>query len=325
MSSVLDFAGLSLMARDSADTNTATGVRDQTGTIISASGALPVLVSMPQYLDTDRDGIPDFWEITFGTSPTNANNNAASSYAPGYTDLEEYLNWLGAPHALTITNTPVSVDLQKLFGNTGNLSFEVTNSVNGVVYLTNVLSYTNALGVGINVTNTGLFSNSIVVFMPNVSPPTNYFGYASFDVTVTNNTTVAYFGPVTVSVVVSSVPITYATSNTNTPPVFSSGAPTNQIINELTTMTVTNTAASANTNLTLSYVVTMIVDTNTMITNGWPLTFATTNPPPVIDTNGIITWTPTELQGPGIYVITTVVTDNSFPPLSATNSFSALR
>jgi hypothetical protein len=37
---------------------------------------------------------------------------------------------------------------------------------------------------------------------------------------------------------------------------------------------------------------------------------------------GVITWTPNEAQGPGVYTFTTVVTDNASPPGSATNSFS---
>ena len=42
----------------------------------------------------------------------------------------------------------------------------------------------------------------------------------------------------------------------------------------------------------------------------------------VIDANGVITWTPTEAQGPGTNVFETVVTDNGVPALSATNSFT---
>ena len=110
-------------------------------------------------------------------------------------------------------------------------------------------------------------------------------------------------------------------ASTNTPPVLSTNLP-NLTLDELTMLTVTNTATDANTNLTLTYTVTMSIDTNAMIINGWPLTYVTTNPPPVISTNGIITWTPSEAQGPGVYVITTVVTDNGLPPLSATNSFT---
>ena len=171
----------------------------------------------PLYLDTDQDGIPDFWEITFGTDPFTPSNNHDRD-GDGYTDLEEYFNWLAVPHALTVTNTPVGVDLMKLFGKTGNLSFFVTNSIHGSVYLTNVLDYTNYLGAVIAVTNTGPYSNSIAVFTPtnNLLSLTNYSGYASFDVYVTNTDTVAWFGPVTVSVVVSAVPIAI---NTNMPPV----------------------------------------------------------------------------------------------------------
>ena len=280
------------------------------------SAAAPVL----PYLDTDRDGIPDFWETTFGQFPTNVSNFLPSSTAPGYTDLEEYLNWLGAPHALTITNTSVGVDLYQLCGNSGKLSFFLTNAVNGTVYLTNVLSYTNSLGIGINVTNTGPFSNRYAIF----TPPTNSSGYASFGFYVTNNATVAYFGPVTVSVVVSSVPIVYAADNTNVPPVFVNGSLTNQTFNELTLLTVTNTATLVNTNLSLSYGVTLSIDTAAMLASNWPTTYVTTTPSPLIDANGVITWTPSEAQGPGVYLITTVATDNSFPPLTATNSFSVV-
>ena len=94
-------------------------------------------------------------------------------------------------------------------------------------------------------------------------------------------------------------------------------------MNELTTLVVANTATDASIPPpTLSYTLTMVVDLPTsMIANGWPTNYATTNPPPYIGPNGIIIWTPDEAQGPGIYTITTVVTDNGTPPLSATNSF----
>src|SRR5205807_2169213 len=40
--------------------------------------------------------------------------------------------------------------------------------------------------------------------------------------------------------------------------------------------------------------------------------------------NLVITWTPTEAQGPSTNMITTVVTDNGVPSLSATNNFTVL-
>src|SRR5439155_18261869 len=38
----------------------------------------------------------------------------------------------------------------------------------------------------------------------------------------------------------------------------------------------------------------------------------------------VIHWTPSEVQGPSTNTITTVVTDNGVPPLSATNSFKVI-
>src|SRR5206468_343377 len=41
-----------------------------------------------------------------------------------------------------------------------------------------------------------------------------------------------------------------------------------------------------------------------------------------ISATGVITWTPTEAQGPSTNTFTTIVTDNGSPPLSATNAFT---
>lgn len=55
------------------------------------------------------------------------------------------------------------------------------------------------------------------------------------------------------------------------------------------------------------------------------LTYQLLNPPAgavINSTNGVITWTPAEVQGPSTNVITTIVTDNGAPPLFTTNSFT---
>jgi hypothetical protein len=87
----------------------------------------------------------------------------------------------------------------------------------------------------------------------------------------------------------------------NSAPILASQS--DRTIAELTTLTVTNAAADDPANT---------------------LTYALVNPPngAAIDSLGVITWTPTEEQGPSTNVITTVVTDNGIPPLSATNSFT---
>ncbi len=45
--------------------------------------------------DSDRDGMPDDWEVKHGTNPLVPNNNADFDF-DGYTDLEEYLNDIAA-------------------------------------------------------------------------------------------------------------------------------------------------------------------------------------------------------------------------------------
>jgi sugar lactone lactonase YvrE len=193
---VLDFAGDSMFKREPAESNIVENVRKQSGTIIGAPGVIPTISSDTIFVDSANDGIPDFWKLTFGQAVTNADNNLAID-SSGYSELEEFDNWLAGPHALTYTDAPVGVDLMKMFGKTGSLSFFATNAINGTVYLTNVLgSYTNQTQ----------YSNSIAIF----TPTTGYSGYASFDVYVTNNQTVGYFGPVTVSVFVSAVPPTFS-------------------------------------------------------------------------------------------------------------------
>jgi subtilisin-like proprotein convertase family protein len=195
---VLDFAGVNLFQRDVLDSNIVENTRVQAGTIIGGPGILPTNSLTLIFVNSSGDGIPDFWKLTFGQIITNTYNNFALD-SSGYSELEEFDNWLAGPHAVTATNTPVGVDLQILFGATGRLSFWLTNNIHGLVYLTNVMAGAY--------TNQSQFSNSIAIFTPTNQ---SYSGYASFDVDVTNNDTVANFGPVTVSVFVGAVQPSYS-------------------------------------------------------------------------------------------------------------------
>ena len=94
----------------------------------------------------------------------------------------------------------------------------------------------------------------------------------------------------------------------NVPPQLT--VPSNQIINEQTTLNVSASASDSD------------IPAN-------PLTFALVSPPAgmTLDTNsGAISWTPTEAQGPGVYTVTVVVTDLNTNAInqqsfSVTNSF----
>ena len=93
----------------------------------------------------------------------------------------------------------------------------------------------------------------------------------------------------------------------NTAPVLT--VPSNKTIREiLDTLVVTNTATDAD------------VPANT-------LTFALVSAPVGVNLNpntGVLSWTPTEAQGPSTNVITVKVSDNGSPSLSATNSFQVI-
>jgi hypothetical protein len=82
---------------------------------------------------------------------------------------------------------------------------------------------------------------------------------------------------------------------------------TNRHLNELTAVVVTNTAT----------------DCDVPVVH---LKYALMSPPDgaSIDKDGIITWTPSEAQGPSTNVITTVVVDDAMPPKSAANSFTII-
>jgi hypothetical protein len=88
----------------------------------------------------------------------------------------------------------------------------------------------------------------------------------------------------------------------NSPP--SLPVQTNRTIPELTTLIVTNMGSDVETPASR-------------------LTYVLSEAPPgaVIQTNGIIVWTPTEEQGPGTNLFVTVLFDDGEPPLGATNSF----
>ena len=91
----------------------------------------------------------------------------------------------------------------------------------------------------------------------------------------------------------------------NTAPVLP--AQTNMTMAELSTMRVTNTATDTD------------LPANSLT---YALLVAPTNA--AIDSNGVITWTPDEAQGPGTYIFKMAVTDNGSPPLSEINSFTVV-
>jgi autotransporter-associated beta strand protein len=145
----------------------------QTG---ASNGGMGTYTSVPPPMDSDRDGLPDYWEVAIGSDPGVATNNVhvpAGAFVPsvpaGYTLLEEYLHFLTIPHASMPRNTTadptlVEVDLRKFTsGFTENPVFTISGITNGTV------------------TQTGP-GGSLARFVPTV----NYAGRARFNFTVTD-------------------------------------------------------------------------------------------------------------------------------------------
>ena len=126
--------------------------------------------------DSDGDGMPDYWELANGSNPNIA--NPLTNTLTGYTLLENYLNFLAAPHAVTRTNTAVDVNLsQFVSGFAATATFSVANATNGTV---SILNSTNAHFI----------------------PTANFSGLGGFTFTVTEGT---YSLAVSVSVCITPV------------------------------------------------------------------------------------------------------------------------
>jgi autotransporter-associated beta strand protein len=107
----------------------------QTQTGLSNNG-YGTLTGLTAPTDTDGDGMPDYWELATGSNPNIA--NPLTNTITGYTLLENYLNFLAAPHAVTQTGTPVDIDLSQFTsGFSASATFTLANVTNGVVSLLN--------------------------------------------------------------------------------------------------------------------------------------------------------------------------------------------
>lgn len=125
------------------------------------------------------------------------------------------------------------------------------------------------------------------------TPATNFHGTDRF--TFKANDGLLDSAPGTVEITVTAV---------NDPPVLA--AIPDQLVAEGQLLVVTNQASDAD------------IPANT-------LTFSLTNAPmgmTIDSTNGVITWTPTEAQGPSTNLVTVNVTDDGQPPLSAAQTFT---
>ena len=94
--SVLDDVGATLPSRDAVDLRITKAVRAGSGKVIDKETDLPEdqrwpdYRSLPPLQDTDKDGIPDFWEKQFGLDPNDPSDSGKIVH--GYANIEHYFN-----------------------------------------------------------------------------------------------------------------------------------------------------------------------------------------------------------------------------------------
>ncbi|MDQ5929693.1 MAG: hypothetical protein QG594_1474, partial [Bacteroidota bacterium] len=115
--------------------------------------------------DSDNDGLPNWWETIKGTNTNSASGDFSDSNADvdadGYTNLDNYLQWMDQPHFDTPNGTKLSINIQKLSrGFANGVTYSISNITNG----------------------TAVLNADIVEFTPTAN------GLGSFNFTVTDNT-----------------------------------------------------------------------------------------------------------------------------------------
>lgn len=186
----------------SGTTGTGTGTRGPDGSLYTSqtqtglgNNGYGTIATGTALTDTDGDGMPDFWETANGSSTST--NDAMTTASDGYKLIEKYINWLADPHANTVTNTYIDVDLFKFTGAFSTVS---------PTYTTSSASHGTAV----------LQANGHTV---RYTPTTGYTGMGSFRFTVTGSDGSTYSN--TVNVVISTLSATLllavpaVTSNAN--------------------------------------------------------------------------------------------------------------
>lgn len=94
-------------------------------------------VHRPDNWDTDKDGLPDWWEIVKGLNPRSAKGDFSQTNADdnkdGLTNLNDYLDWMAQPH-YGRKNGTIAIDLKTLTrGYTASPEFTASHITNGTL------------------------------------------------------------------------------------------------------------------------------------------------------------------------------------------------
>ena len=94
----------------------------------------------PTDWDTDNDGLPNWWETAKGLNPNSTQGDFSDANAAtnnGFTQLEDYLNWMALPNYFITENKTLELDVASLFrGYTNKPKYSVNQVVNGSASIT---------------------------------------------------------------------------------------------------------------------------------------------------------------------------------------------
>ncbi|WP_410493116.1 polysaccharide lyase family 1 protein [Catalinimonas alkaloidigena] len=87
--------------------------------------------SRPADWDSDHDGLPDWWETAKGLNPNSARGDFTDTNLDedrdGFTQLDDYLDWMAQPHYFVKTGESLSIPVAPLFrGFTEGPSYSIT-------------------------------------------------------------------------------------------------------------------------------------------------------------------------------------------------------
>ncbi|MBR1548713.1 MAG: polysaccharide lyase [Prevotella sp.] len=83
-------------------------------------GGYPEYRSWQPYVDTDQDGMPDWWEQAYGLNPRDASDANGDLNGDGYTNIEKYINGIDPRSKVDWTNLANNYDTLQAIGKAGN-------------------------------------------------------------------------------------------------------------------------------------------------------------------------------------------------------------